>query len=295
MANLDQIRNIVIVMMENRSFDHMLGYLSLPPFNVANVDGQSLDPTWLARYTNIDQGRPLQPFLYEDPYTLPPNFDPPHERPYVAGHLGALQNGAYPMTGFPNAIPDSVSADPTVRRLVMGYFGAQQVPINQFFASNFTICDRWFCSLPTGTQPNRLMAMSGSSMIEVNSGKGTSVFSNNAFSDLFGQILILAAALVPFGAVLIGPIWLFGRRFSILKRAEIERLNRLHAEAVNDPEKADEVAKDIELVKEQTTWPRNDKRFIGLMLAAVAFVAIPWALMVGRVPEKWQKWISALR
>jgi len=142
--------------------------LSLPPFSRTDVDGQSLDPAWLARFTNIDKGQSLQPFLSDDPYSLPGKFDPPHERPYVAQHLGAPQNGQYPMNGFPSAIPDTVSADPAVRRLVMSYFGAQQAPINDFFAKNFTICDRWFCSLPAGTQPNRLMAMSGQSMIEVN-------------------------------------------------------------------------------------------------------------------------------
>lgn len=168
MANLDQIQTIVVVMMENRSFDHMLGYLSLPPLNRADVDGQSTDPTWLARFTNTDKGQAQQPFLSTNPYSLPNKFDPPHERPYVAQHLGKLQGSQFPMNGFPSAIPDSVSPDPAIRRLVMGYFGAQQVPTNDFFARNFTICDHWFCSLPAGTQPNRLMAMSGQSMIEVN-------------------------------------------------------------------------------------------------------------------------------
>lgn len=168
MPNLAQIQNIVVVMMENRSFDHMLGYLSLPPSNRADVDGQSADPAWLARFTNMDKGQPLQPFLSTDPYSLPNKFDPPHERQYVAQHLGKAQGGQYPMNGFPSAIPDSVSPDPAVRRLVMSYFGAQQAPINDFFAKNFTICDRWFCSLPAGTQPNRLMAMSGTSMIQIN-------------------------------------------------------------------------------------------------------------------------------
>lgn len=168
MPNLDQIQNIVVVMMENRSLDHMLGYLSLPPSDRTDVDGQSTDPAWLARFINMDKGQPLQPFLSTNPYSLPDKFDPPHERPYVAQHLGILQNGLYPMNGFPSAIPDSVSADPAVRRLVMAYFAAQQAPTNDFFANYFMICDRWFCSLPAGTQPNRLIAMSGESKIEVN-------------------------------------------------------------------------------------------------------------------------------
>ena len=50
----------------------------------------------------------------------------------------------------------------------MSYFGRQEVPISDFFASNYLICDRWFSSLPAGTQPNRLMAMGGQSRIDVN-------------------------------------------------------------------------------------------------------------------------------
>jgi phospholipase C len=168
MPNLAPVKTIIIVMLENRSFDHMLGYLTLPPVNRTDLDGQSTDPAWLARFANVDQGQSFTAALFTDPYSLPHNFDPPHERPNVAGQLGALQNGAYPMNNFVGAIPIKVSTDPNVRRLVMAYFGADQAPITHFLAANFTICDRWFCSLPAGTQPNRLMAMSGFSMIEVN-------------------------------------------------------------------------------------------------------------------------------
>jgi phospholipase C len=169
MPALDHIDTVIIVMMENRSFDHMLGYLSLPPTSRAAVDGQSTEPAWLSRFTNVDQGKPFIPALSENPYTLPVGFDPPHERANVAAHLGTLQHGEYPMTGFVSAIPSSVSADPATRGLVMEYFGAAQVPMNDFLARHFTICDHWFASLPAGTQPNRLIAMSGSSEIEVNS------------------------------------------------------------------------------------------------------------------------------
>jgi len=99
---------------------------------------------------------------------MPDDFDPPHERNFVEQNLGTLQNGSYPMTGFVSAIPDSVSLDPQTRKLVMSHFGAEQVPITHFLADNFCICDRWFCSLPAGTQPNRLMFMSGFSLIDYN-------------------------------------------------------------------------------------------------------------------------------
>jgi len=44
-------------------------------------------------------------------------------------------------------------------RLVMGYYGAGEAPINHFFATSFTFCDHWFCAVPSGTQANRLMAI----------------------------------------------------------------------------------------------------------------------------------------
>jgi len=168
MAKLDAIKTIVVVMMENRSFDHMLGYLSLPPFNRTDVNGLKTDPAWLAQFNNYDNGRAIQPFLNTDPYDMPDDFDPPHERPNMAGNLGTLQNNVYPMNGFVSSIPSSVSTNPDVRKLVMSYFGAEQVSMSHFFSQNFAICDNWFSAIPAGTQPNRLMSMSGETMIDVN-------------------------------------------------------------------------------------------------------------------------------
>jgi phospholipase C len=167
MPDLSAIKHIVIVMMENRSFDHILGYRSLPPFNVT-LEGLKNDSAWLARVANYDQGQAIQPFLSNNPYTMPGNFDPPHERPNVADNLGTLQGDVYAMNGFVKGIPPSVSTDPQVRNLVMSYFGAAQVPISHFLAQKFTICDHWFSSLPAGTQPNRLMSMGGYTLIDVN-------------------------------------------------------------------------------------------------------------------------------
>ena len=94
--DLSKIKNIVIVMMENRSFDHMLGYLSLPPFNRTDVDGQSLDPGWLKQFTNFDAGQAVQPFHSLDPHTMPDDFDPPHERSNIAAQIDPRQDDSFP-------------------------------------------------------------------------------------------------------------------------------------------------------------------------------------------------------
>jgi len=168
MALLDPVQNLVVLMMENRSFDHMLGYLSTSAGARTDVDGLHDDQAWLNAHANLDQGTAITPFLSLNPYTMPAGFDPPHERPNVGDNLGQPTGSVYPMNGFVGNIPAAVSNDPAVRKLTMSYFGSAQVPINEFFASNFSICDRWFSSLPAGTQPNRLMAMGGLSMIDIN-------------------------------------------------------------------------------------------------------------------------------
>src|SRR6266404_2157169 len=108
MPILSDIKTVVIVLMENRSFDHMLGYLSLPPHNRTDVEGQSTDPVWLARFANPDGGQLFQAFHNDNPYFLPPGFDPPHQRKNVTNHLGSLSNGAYAMNGFVSAIPPDI-------------------------------------------------------------------------------------------------------------------------------------------------------------------------------------------
>jgi phospholipase C len=47
--DLSPIKTIVIVMMENRSFDHLLGYLSLVPYNRQNVTELQDDASWQSK------------------------------------------------------------------------------------------------------------------------------------------------------------------------------------------------------------------------------------------------------
>jgi hypothetical protein len=75
---LKDIKHIIIVMMENRSFDHMMGYLSLPIANPpVRVDGLHNDDHWQTLYANDNRAgtpikvRPLDPSVQSIP-------DPPH-------------------------------------------------------------------------------------------------------------------------------------------------------------------------------------------------------------------------
>src|SRR5207245_6920284 len=162
--DLKQIKHIVVVMMENRSFDHALGYLSLNKYGRSDVDGLRDGPTWNANVASVCDGINHRPWHCFDPFTATP-FGPPHERKPIALQLGTKVNGIYPMNGFvtnyASVCPINVGDQPPV----MSFYTADENPVLGFLADNFRICDRWFCSLPAGKQPTRLMSMSGYSRI----------------------------------------------------------------------------------------------------------------------------------
>lgn len=168
--DLSLVKTIVVVMMENRSFDNLLGYLSLGPHSRANVEGLGKTPDWEDKFASVYKGDRYRPFLLTDPYD-PIDADPPHERDPIALQMGAPVDGVFPMNGFVTNYATAKGAKPPApgsNPPVMGYFTAEQAPVTDFFARKFTICDHWFSALPAGTQPNRLMAMSGYSRIDVN-------------------------------------------------------------------------------------------------------------------------------
>jgi phospholipase C len=170
-TNLNDIATIVVVIMENRSFDHMLGYLNLPGPDRIALDGVSADPAWIKRHVNSASGTDY----FSHSFAITEFVDPPHERADIATQIGsAVSPGAIPpLNGFVqsymSAQPRNPAAGPPFDpAYVMGYYDQQTVPTFDYLARNFTVCDRWFASLPASTQPNRIMAMAGESAIDGN-------------------------------------------------------------------------------------------------------------------------------
>jgi phospholipase C len=167
--SLDQITTVVVVMMENRSFDHLLGYLALKP-GWQMVEGvKPNDPAWVESTTNIYGGVRYAPFEQKN-VTGKMAADPPHEWKDIARQMGHLDaSGKFPMNGFVENYANA-KAKPriTSKPPVMGYFTGQRIPVTDRLAANFAVCDHWFSSLPAGTQANRLMAMAGYSLIAHN-------------------------------------------------------------------------------------------------------------------------------
>jgi phospholipase C len=90
-------------------------------------------------------------------------WDPHHEVPHVAIQMDNGNSGF--VKDFSEAYPES-TAD--ARELIMSYYPLDFLPAIHALGRNFTVCDRWFSSVPGPTWPNRFFALSGTSNGRVN-------------------------------------------------------------------------------------------------------------------------------
>ncbi|UJR83149.1 alkaline phosphatase family protein [Sandaracinus amylolyticus] len=130
---LAPIDTIVVLMMENRSFDHYLGSLRL-------IEGRAIDGLRGGEINPAPSGDPVAVWNLTDftPADPPHGWDACHEQwnmgandGFVRAHEGASQND------------------------VMGYHVREQLPILYALADSGAICERWFCSVLGPTWPNR--------------------------------------------------------------------------------------------------------------------------------------------
>jgi phospholipase C len=151
-----QIKHLVVVMLEERSFDHMLGGLkSVDP----RVDGLTGDESNPDDAGNVVRAQPLAEFQG----ALKPNPD----RSFSAVDLqifgGDTNPGRSPnMQGFVKSYLNRHQSQEHSRS-VMYYFGVDKVPVLATLALEFAVCDRWFSSVPGPLVPNHAFADYGSS------------------------------------------------------------------------------------------------------------------------------------
>ena len=148
-ANLEKVDHVVVLMLENRSFDHMLGYLSLMGAR-PEIDG--LRPG----LANEDHGRSY-PVHHLAATAL--EMDPDHSASAIDQQVdGGTMNGFVASAAATLARRRVDGGDPGC---VMGYYDGTDVPIYDHLAEEFAVCDRWFSSVRGATLPNRLYALCG--------------------------------------------------------------------------------------------------------------------------------------
>jgi phospholipase C len=161
--NLERIKHVVVLMMENRSFDQMLGFLE--------EEGLDVDGLGSAK-PNVDaEGNEYKPFEWGPDETAPD--PPPGHKPKILdpchspscvnsqlknGNGGFVRNFAATRK---DENGDPIDLDPKYRGVPMGHFGAAHLPVYKHLAHNFCVCDAWHSSIPGDTWPNRLYSLAG--------------------------------------------------------------------------------------------------------------------------------------
>ncbi len=139
---LAPIDHIVVLMMENRSFDHMFGSLRRDEGR-EDIDGL------VGGETNPGaDGEDVESFhldVTRKLHHLPHKWEPMHQ---------AFAGGAN--TGFVMAHHDANKAETLdAGPEVMGFLRRADAPVSYALADAYTLCDRWFCSVMGPTWPNR--------------------------------------------------------------------------------------------------------------------------------------------
>lgn len=154
----ERIKHLVVLMLENRSFDHMLGLLKA---EIPEMRG--LAP---AAYTNPDTvGKPVA-VTDDAKYQGQLITDPGHDFNDVYMQMyGTPFNGSFArtptMSGFVRSYEQQAGIGDSAA--VMRCFKPEKLPALSTLAREYAICDQWFSSVPGPTLPNRAFAHFGTS------------------------------------------------------------------------------------------------------------------------------------
>jgi phospholipase C len=151
-------KHLVVLMMENRSFDHMLGYLKTAAYPVEGLNGDE---------TNLPADGGLAIRVSPNARSINDlNPDPAHEFPdinvQIFGNPDGTDTGQAKMQGFvQNYATHSGNAAHGAN--IMKCFHPGTLPVLSTLAQQFAVCDHWFSSVPGSTIPNRLFAHAATS------------------------------------------------------------------------------------------------------------------------------------
>jgi phospholipase C len=152
---LAQIEHIVVLMMENHSYDNYLGMLA------GHGDTLPLDAQGRPTPTNPDQAGRAVPMLHF-PSTVQHKFVPTQ-----SWHASHIQYAGGACDGFVRSVEQTEPAgvDATVP---MGYWTEADIPFYYGLARTFPLATRWFCSCLGPTFPNRrfLIAATANGLID---------------------------------------------------------------------------------------------------------------------------------
>jgi phospholipase C len=176
---LDSLKHIVVLMMENRSFDHMLGGLTAANPKIDGIKPGLSNPDTAQ---NAVLAQPLADFQGQlDP-------DPDHHFPAVDLQIfggdtspGRVAN----MQGFVKSYFNQ-RRDLKHSQKIMYYFPPEKLPVLTTLATEFAVFNRWFASIPGPTICNRAFAHYGTSFGRVDMNL---LYVNEPFKSIYNRLI----------------------------------------------------------------------------------------------------------
>jgi phospholipase C len=167
--NLSKIDHVVVVMMENRSYDHVLGYrATAAPAEGSNGLDLALTSLLAAQQFPVVQLR--NSAIHPNSAGLKTKFSASvgHGFTDVAEQLSEILTGPDGQAinspaGFMSNFSSRLVGHEDELRLsdVLGYYTGSDLPFFKYLADNYSYCDRFFCSHPGPTLPNRMYSLTG--------------------------------------------------------------------------------------------------------------------------------------
>jgi phospholipase C len=165
-ASVRDIRHIVILMQENRSFDHYFGTMSgvrgfsdpqVRTNDIFGTDYSVFDQFGYGPGVGVNSGKFMQPFQMRQVF---PTADGATTNDI--SHEWNTQHQSWNHGKMDSFVQAHLVAD-KVKNFAptMGHFSRGDLPFYYGLADAFTICDHYFCSVLGPTDPNRVMALSG--------------------------------------------------------------------------------------------------------------------------------------
>jgi phospholipase C len=158
------VQHVFVLMLENRAFDHMLGFSGIKGTDAQT--GQQTSINGLGGTESNPYDGHSYPVTRGADVTMP--LDPLHEFPSVLEQLAGAgatykPGGPYPpidSSGFViNYAGAGGQANPGE---IMKCYTANELPVLNALATDFAVCDNWSSSMPGPTWPNRFFAMAAS-------------------------------------------------------------------------------------------------------------------------------------
>jgi len=180
-TGLSSVEHIVVLMLENRSFDHMLGFLYTDQGNVspasqpyAGLTGSESNPDSSGQPVTVFRIEPTTPNAYFMPGADPGegymatnsqlfgSTNGPASSSDVPAGQGFVKDFAYTL-GWQSTSKGWSIVPGTTGNDIMGCFAPDTLPVLSALARGYAVCDQWFASVPTETMPNRAFACSATS------------------------------------------------------------------------------------------------------------------------------------